>query len=586
MRTIIKKITIINCIILLGILTSCETFLDEEPKGRLDESFLKTESGLKSLSVALYERAHYQVYTLLHLGAAGTDEITFAQERTAERMTLYQTDVLVESSEVRNAWRYLYEMLNNCNYGLSVIDQVPFNSQADKDKITGEFHYFRAWLFWIAVELWGEGAHYTLTPTEGVITEGYQTTIDIFYKTILDDISIAEQKLPAKSNLNGELNIDIANALKARVLMSLTQYSDPIIKSTGYYTSKNEVYSAAKRIADSFISSSNYGLLDDYASVFDINNEGNKETIWALQMTLDPVYTLELHILARDFTANPTFSLREKKSLLSGYGLYEHSGWYGRKMGSYMATYHYATLFDESDKRLEGTFETVYRKLWNAVTNKYDDMGVPMKDGKPTDTILYRPMREVSEQEAAEYKKRGIFVDGLNLIYKGENKKPGGGYRSNERMYCNTITKYLDRNRTAPKLEKSGNDIIIFRLAEQYLIGAECALFLEGNNAAKVYIDNLRKRARKTTNSLPVIASEIDIDYILDERTRELGTEMIRWFDLKRTNRFERIPQLNPDCEFFDINIHNLRPIPNSELELITNYPEEFKQNPNYPSKN
>lgn len=130
-----------------------------------------------------------------------------------------------------------------------------------------------------------------------------------------------------------------------------------------------------------------------------------------------------------------------------------------------------------------------------------------------------------------------------------------------------------------------GNDIIIFRLGEQYLIGAECALILDGPEAAKSYIDQLRERSRKTSDDLAVDAADIDIDYIFDERTREMGVELVRWFDLKRTNRLERNHEYNPDSEFFDINIHKLRPIPNSELEMITNYPSDFRQNSGYPSK-
>lgn len=575
-----------SLVVIVFLLSSCEKFLAEDPKGRLDESFLRTESGMKSLSIAMYEYAHYQLYTLLHLGSGGTDEITYAQENTAFRMTLYQTDVLVESNEVRNSWTYVYEMLNNCNFGLAVLPEIEFSSPSEKEKIIGELSFFRAWLFWIAVELWGEGAHYSTTPTESVTTEGYQTTADVFYKTILADIENAMNNLPSTSGLKGELNKDIAKALKARVLMSLTQYDDAVIQRADFYSSKSEVYAAAKQIADEFISpGSGYRLLDDYAWVFDVRNEGNDEIIWALEMTLDPIHALPINILARDFTANPTFSLRENRSLLSGYGLYEHSGWYGRKMGSYMATYYYATLFDQSDKRLEGTFETVYRQLWNPLTGQYDDMGVPERDGVPTDTILYRPMRNVSEEEAAEYKTRGIMVDGLNLIYRGENFRPAGGYRSNERMYANTITKYLDRNRTEPKHEKSGSDVVLFRLAEMYLIAAECAYVLEGGGAAKPYIDQLRERARTTPEALPVDAEEIDIDFILDERTREMGVELVRWFDLKRTDKFDRIRSLNPDAEFFDVNVHRLRPIPSSELDRITNYPGGFHQNPGYPAK-
>ncbi len=573
----------------LALFTSCESFLEEDPKGRLDESYLRSsEDGVNSLIVAMYERAHYQVYTLLHLAAAGTDEITYAQENTARRMTEYNTDDLIDASEVKNAWQYLYDMLNNCNFGLAVIDDISFKNQADKSKAKGELAFFRAWLLWTAVELWGEGAHYQVTPTETVVNEGYQTTVDVWYKSILGDIALAGESLPVLPDMPGKITQGAVSALKARVLMSLTQYPDEKIKATGYYNSKQEVYTAAKAVADALIAeASGYKLESDYKWLFDVRNENNKEVLWALQMTLDPIYTLPLHIMARDFTASPIFSLRENKSVPNGKntGIYEHSGWYGRKMGSYMATYYYATLFDANDKRCEGTFETTYQKLWNPTTGVYDDMGVPVKDGLPTDTVVYRPMREVSAAEAAEYKKRGIYCDGLNLIYTGANHAPGGGYRSNQRMYCNTITKYLDRNRTAPKLEKSGNDIIIFRLGEQYLIAAECAFILEGGAAAKPYLDKLRARARKTADALPVVASDINIDYLLDERTREMGTEMIRWFDLKRTNKFDRVVKYNPDCNFFDINVHTLRPIPNSELERLTNYPESFKQNPGYPAR-
>lgn len=143
---------------------------------------------------------------------------------------------------------------------------------------------------------------------------------------------------------------------------------------------------------------------------------------------------------------------------------------------------------------------------------------------------------------------------------------------------CN---KNLTKNSSTLRITET----IIFRLGEQYLIGAECALILDGPEAAKSYIDQLRERSRKTSDDLAVDAADIDIDYIFDERTREMGVELVRWFDLKRTNRLERNHEYNPDSEFFDINIHKLRPIPNSELEMITNYPSDFRQNSGYPSK-
>ena len=43
---------------------------------------------------------------------------------------------------------------------------------------------------------------------------------------------------------------------------------------------------------------------------------------------------------------------------------------------------------------------------------------------------------------------------------------------------------------------------------------------------------------------------QLTLDFILDERARELGGEQQRWFDLKRTGKLlERVKAYNPECE-------------------------------------
>ena len=68
----------------------------------------------------------------------------------------------------------------------------------------------------------------------------------------------------------------------------------------------------------------------------------------------------------------------------------------------------------------------------------------------------------------------------------------------------------------------------------------------------------------------------------LEERARELCGEQIRWFDLKRTNKLiEYVRLYNMDAKDNIQDYHMLRPIPQSQLDAITNK-EEFKQNPGY----
>jgi hypothetical protein len=133
----------------------------------------------------------------------------------------------------------------------------------------------------------------------------------------------------------------------------------------------------------------------------------------------------------------------------------------------------------------------------------------------------------------------------------------------------------------------------VMRLGETYLLRAE-ARFRQGNLAgAAEDINKLRdrafKNARATTGNPTlgsVSSSDITINFILDERARELIGEENRRMTLMRTGKLkDRIP-LNGDTSpadkvitgFRDYN--SLLPIPLSEIRL--NKDAELKQNPGY----
>ena len=83
---------------------------------------------------------------------------------------------------------------------------------------------------------------------------------------------------------------------------------------------------------------------------------------------------------------------------------------------------------------------------------------------------------------------------------------------------------------------------------------------------------------------MEVKPSEITIDFILDERARELMGEMHRWYDLKRTGKLvERMndPNISPATAGKFKDYHVLRPIPRDQLTNVSN-PTEFTQNPGY----
>ncbi|RYZ62847.1 MAG: RagB/SusD family nutrient uptake outer membrane protein [Chitinophagaceae bacterium] len=130
-----------------------------------------------------------------------------------------------------------------------------------------------------------------------------------------------------------------------------------------------------------------------------------------------------------------------------------------------------------------------------------------------------------------------------------------------------------------------GIDMPLFRLAEQYLIYAEAVL--RGGSGGDMgtalgYVNALRTRAYGNTNG-NIGASQLNLDFIIDERARELYWECHRRTDLIRFNRFTESTYLWP----WKGNVANgtgvaphykLYPIPSSEISSNNN----LVQNPGY----
>lgn len=135
-----------------------------------------------------------------------------------------------------------------------------------------------------------------------------------------------------------------------------------------------------------------------------------------------------------------------------------------------------------------------------------------------------------------------------------------------------TMTKYQDTKRAGIN-DPSVRPVIVYRLAETYLLAAEAAVNLDDQTNAAKYINIVRARAAYPTGNtaaMTVLPTQLTLDYILDERARELCGEQTRWLDLVRTNKLvERVKLYNPDAGYNIQEKHVLRPIPQSQIDRI-----------------
>ena len=353
--------------------------------------------------------------------------------------------------------------------------------------------------------------------------------------------------------------------------MALAAYEDNIITEAGY--TKQQCYEETIMLCNSLINDYNYKLLEDYASIFDVNNQINDEIIWSIQYTRDLVYNgmdgkkIDCNFLHRYFVGWCNKSVTNSNQNIDG--LWSHSRVYGREFRVGMPTYYYISCFNKYDKRREETFQTAWCRIpdnWN-------------NDPDYSDTLLIRTLDVVSSEFVQAYKNRGIIVDNLSDIYDTVTGIPTIDGRS-----CyHTITKFLDPSRDEAKREEGFKDVILLRMGEVYITLAEAYVRTNQVDKAVNTITDLRKRTLIPGHEeeMKVTASDMDIDFILEEGARELGCELNRWYMLKRSGKLvEWVKKHNPDISLIQ-DYHIYRPLPQDALYEVSNL-DQFVQNKGY----
>ena len=221
------------------------------------------------------------------------------------------------------------------------------------------------------------------------------------------------------------------------------------------------------------------------------------------------------------------------------------------------------TMFDETnDARYDASFQTVW------YVNKAAT-GFAIGD-----TAAYTAKKTIP---AAEMNGKKYTTYDLSKVY-GTNGAPI------QRRFYVSLKKFKDSTRASFNEAQSARDAFVMRLAEMYMIAAESEFKIGKLDSAAYYLNIVRTRAALPGRvaNMQVLPTQVTLDFILDERAREFAGEQLRWFDLKRTGKLvERVKAMNPDATSFIQPFHAVRPIPQTQIDAVTNK-DEFKQNPGY----
>ena len=555
-----KAITTFSVLALLCISQSCKDVLDETVVSGIGNDYINTAKGFQDASNAAYSalRAYYATQPGLTFSEYGTDLYATGADGSYKGFHFYDAQLNPNIDYLAGIWDELYRGINTCNAVIDRSKAVTGVSDAVKAQRVAEMKFLRGHYYFILLQQWG-AVDLRLTETLVPTKKTSRTPEADIYKAIIADL---EASLPALEDKKASSDYGRATKAAAEHLLArvyLTRAQSPSKAGTDL--------ASAATYAQNVVNRSYFNLLPDFASVFDENNQINNEVIFAVQYTTDPLTNANTAPVGFEGGGN-------NLHLYFGMQYDDQAGmqrdiFYGRPFKRLRPTaYCLNTVFAERTN--DSRYKKSFRDTWlsnkpGTYTNVFDNSktSVTFKAG---DTTMFIPGYEMPLAERAT-KKYQVLVPSLY----------------SEALFP-TLQKFFDTKRIDVTQPSGSRDYFAFRLADTYLLLAEAQLLQGKITEATAAINKVRQRAAWPGKEAAMLITEaqMTMDFLMEERGRELLGEQTRWTDLKRWGKLvERVKLYNPQASAIK-DIHNYRPIPQKQIDLSEGGNTAFPQNPGY----
>ena len=555
-----KSITTLSLLALLFFSQSCKDILDEQVISGIGNDYINTAKGFQDASNAAYSalRAYHATQPGLTLTEYGTDLYATGADGGYKGFHFYDAQLNPNVNYLADIWDELYRGINTCNAVIDRSKAVTGVPDAIKAQRVAEMKFLRGYYYFILLEQWG-GVDLRLTETLTPTKKTSRATEADMYKAIIADVEAALPALEDKkaSSDYGRATKAAAEHLLAKVYLTRAQSSS----KTG-----TDLTSAAT-YAQNVVNRTYFNLLPDFASVFDENNQINNEVIFAVQFTTDPLTNANSTPITFDGGGN-------NLHLYFGMQYDVQSGmqrdiFYGRPFKRLRPTkYCIETVFGEriNDSRYKKSYRDTWLSNKPGTYTNFFDVSKTSLTFKAGDTTIHIPGYEMPLAERAT-KKYQVLVPS----------------RYDEALFP-TLQKFFDTKRIDVTQPSGSRDYFVFRLADTYLLLAEAQLLLGKKTEATAAINKVRVRAAwpGKEEAMKITEAQCTMDFLMEERGRELVGEQSRWQDLKRWGKLvERVKLHNPQASGIK-ETHNVRPIPQKQIDLSEGGNTAFPQNAGY----
>lgn len=556
--------------------TACSDFLEQDNKSNVPtEEFYNTANGFASLTNSAYSSLRTIYSAQPQLFVAGTD---LYADGKSQGVVMGQYTFTTDEGIIKDFYDRCYKGIQLANSVIAYGETTEDNAQ--RLQYIDEARYLRAWWYFQLVQQFGPVALNT-EMFESAVMSHERTDLATVYQFIIDEFTYLAS---ADSHLleRASSGVGRANKRAAAFYAAKAYLTRGWLDGTDYEAQEASIAQASD--FDNAVTYARQAINGELPALsieeaFDVNNEENDELFWSVQYSSSAV-------------ENP---VDDGSYQQAQFGAYQGGSEKPRNKaidGNFAPSLRLQQMYTRGDGRLEQTFmlefHEAYFDWYTNPTSKIlyyyapawatdEDIAAWRADdpnGIKTETIVSKTVAEggiaPSNGQPASYKDRRTQDFGNAAIKKFDDY---------------TETSIANRSTTC-----SMHDVVLARLGEAYLIAAE-AYYKKGDmRQAAEMINNLRQRPGTIKSgyetAMHVDAADITIDFILDERARELAGEYVRWTDLKRTHKLiEYVTEYNEDGVELsaltgpDGKYKILRPIPQAAIDLNQAHVE---QNPGY----
>lgn len=522
--------------------SSCsDDILNETPKSSLNsEQTLTTKAGFEAYLVGLVRTAREEhsgddnTFTITNF--PGTDLAEDAGEEyfTYRNWISYLTPI---TPEVETNWNWAYsEMISQANTIITYASKPEigdiWDSEAEKNAVIAEARFFRAYTYNLLANLYGGVPIVDEVPDQPRYdyTRSSRNEVYTFAK---EDLEFAAQWLPevVSADKDGRIVKAAAQHLLTEVYISLGEYQNAINSATDVIGSPNYALMTTRFGNDADQPG------DVFADLFLTGNHnrgaGNTEAIYVWQ-----------------FAENVDGGGGSR----GGNGSVRNMGPFQTRISAPDGVSNIATdTLGRGVGRARGTLYSLY-EIWNDPNDIRNSKFNFRRD------FYYNNPQSVNYGQLID-RSALSKEDTLRRLYPYPRKVEGDPWEGS-----NTSGRIQD-------------DVYVYRLAETYLLRAEAYFRNNEPGLAAADINAIRGRANATL----IGPGDVSIDYILDERARELMFETSRRRTLIRMGLLvERVRShaLIESSRNTIQDYHNLWPIPQEAIDA--NFGAELTQNPGY----